>query len=368
MFALIKNNFKLMLRNKWITVLLILFPILTIGLLSNVFNDMLNKNYDIEDIKAGYSIEESNQFYSSIDKLKDICKDNNIELLEYKTESSRDLINNGDVDVFIDIGNGNYHIYESTDKTKEALVIKSIFSSYFYNVTESMNIMSKVNEPMSIEKINKSGDYITSEKLDADPMPSAIDYYGIIEVVFFTWCGVICLSAVISSEGKNKIEQRFKVSGISNMKLYLGKFIPCVLAIIFEIGITLLLSVLLYDVHWGNIAASIGILILLAITASAAGIALFYMFKSMAVSIIVGFILLYIAGFLGGTFQTYMFSNVPINLAKLSPQYYLNRTLVEFSTKGSSDYTVTCIGFLIAILVVSMIIGLILINRKMEER
>lgn len=368
MWALIKNNLKLMLRSKWILLFMTILPVVVIGMLSNIFSDMLNKDYDVKNIKAGYTINENNDLHKEIKELSHICNDdNNIKLSEYKDCDYKKLINDGVIDVFVKIDNKNYYIYESSKKEQEALVMESMLSSYFYNVNEVNIVMSNIDNNINIP-LNDNSQYVMLKKVKSDPMPSAINYYGIIEIVFFTWCGVVSLAAVISSERKNKIEKRLYVSSMPKYKLYLGKLIPCFIAIIFEVLIALILSVVIYNVHWGNIIASLGILALLAVTASASGMVLFYLFKNVAPSIVTGFILIYIIGFLGGSFQTYMLSNIPDKIAKLSPQYYVNRTLVEFSTKGYSAYAGRCVIYLSAILLVSVVLGLILMNKKCEER
>lgn len=361
MGAIIKNNLKLMLRSKWILIFMTILPVVVIGMLSNIFSNMPNKDYDVKNIKAGYVVNEDNDLYKGIKGLSDICKDNNIKLSEYKDCDYKKLINDGVIDVFVKIDNKNYFIYESSKKEKEALVMESMLSSYFYNTNEANIVMSNIDNNTNIP-ISNDIQYVKIKSVKADPMPSAIDYYGIIEIVFFTWCGVVSLAAVISSERKNNIVKRLYVSSMPKYKLYLGKLIPCFLAIIFEILIALILSVVIYNVHWGNLIASFGILVLLAITASASGMVLFYVFKNVAASIVTGVILIYIIGFLGGSFQTYMLSNIPDKIAKLSPQYYVNRTLVEFSTKGYSAYTGKCVIYLSAILLVSVVLGLILMN------
>lgn len=366
MITLIKNNLKLMIRSKWIIFFMAVFPVIIIGLLSGIFDGMLNKNYDIDNVKVGYFIDKDNKYYESIGKFKDICSSNNVSLSEYEDDNYENLINNGTVDVFVCIKKDKYVIYESSHKESEALVVKSMFSSYFYDINEQAVIILNLKDS-NLKSIDNN-EYVASKKLNVDPLASANDYYGIIEIVFFVWCGMVSLAAVISSERKNNIVKRLKSSGVSNFKLYLGKLIPCFIAIIFETSIALVLSIIIYGVHWGNLLGSLGILLLLALTASAVGIVLFSIFKSSAASIIAGFSIIYIIGFLGGTFQTYMYSNIPQKIVDLSPQYYVNRTLVEFSTKGYSDYTEICVMFLGAILIVSVILGILLMYRREEVR
>jgi ABC-2 type transport system permease protein len=92
------------------------------------------------------------------------------------------------------------------------------------------------------------------------------------------------------------------------------------------------------------------------------------MFRNVAVGIVLGFILLWVVGFFGGSFQSYMYNMLPQSLVDLSPIYYINRTLVEFSVKGSSSYTGTCIIYLAGIILVCGILDTLLMGRKLEEQ
>ena len=61
-------------------------------------------------------------------------------------------------------------------------------------------------------------------------------------------------------------------------------------------------------------------------------------FDNIVVTIIAVFIVVWLAGFFGGSFETYMFSSHPMSIKQLSPIYYINRSLVELSCMGHSDY------------------------------
>lgn len=88
-------------------------------------------------------------------------------------------------------------------------------------------------------------------KIDYMPSVDSIDYYGIIEIVYFSWLSIICAAGVLTSEKKNRIEQKYQVTGISGVKLFLGKWIPVVLATALGIGICVAVTVVLFDIHWG---------------------------------------------------------------------------------------------------------------------
>jgi len=366
-FILIKNNLKLMLRSKWILVMMTILPVITILLLSNAFKDMMDTAYKIEPFEVGYHLSNGSAYKDMIPQLKTICKDNNVTLQEYQNADSKELLQSKTVSVFVEITDDTYVIYQSSDKKTEAAVTESIFSSFFYqtNIAMTRMVYEVQNGLSQLSSINSVK--VGHEVLSTDPVPSSTDYYGIIYIVYFAWCGMISLTAVISSERKSAISKRMRISHMSKFSFYIGKLIPCAIATFLESCIAWILSVLLLDIHWGEIWACIGIMLLVSLAASAFGMVLFQLFKNAAISIVTGFIIIWIAGLWGGSFQTYIYANTPQTLVHLSPLYYINRTVVEFSTKGYSDYTGKCILYLVCIIVACGIAGILMMDREVGE-
>ena len=72
---------------------------------------------------------------------------------------------------------------------------------------------------------------------------------------------------------------------------------------------------------------------------------------NLVITIIILFTLVWIMGFLGGSFETYMFSSTPETLKHLSPLYHGNRALVELSCMGESDYVGSSLLYSLAVTV-----------------
>ncbi|SEW23596.1 ABC transporter permease [[Clostridium] fimetarium] len=366
-FILIKNNLKLMLRSKWILVLMTILPVITIVLLSNAFKDMMDTAYKIEPFEVGYHLSDGSAYKDMIPQLKTICKDNNIILQEYQNEDATALLKRETVAVFVEITDDSYVIYQSDDKKTEAAVTESILSTFFYQAYDAMVGMAYQAQNGLVELPSTSSVKVNHEVLATDPVPSSTDYYGIIYIIYFAWCGMISLSAVITSERKSAISKRMRISHMSKVSYYIGKLIPCAIATFLESCIAWIISVVLLDIHWGKIWACIGIMILISLAASTFGMVLFQLFKNAAVSIVAGFIIIWIAGLWGGSFQTYIYANIPQRIVNISPLYYINRTVVEFSTKGYSDYAGRCILYLVSIIVICGIAGILMMDREMGE-
>ncbi len=361
----IKNNLKLMLRSKWIFVLMILLPLLTMGLLSNAFSQKMNAAYKMEAFTIGYRLENGSKYEGMIRSLQESCKEKKILLHSYPQGDIDEILKNEKVATFVEVfENGTYRMYQVDNKKPQAMIAQSIFSAIFYQVNEELTAQTYVRKVQTKEALVSYG--VKSIQLAVDPVPSALDYYGIIYLVYFAWCGMVSLMAVISSERKSAVLQRIKVAQISKVESYMAKWVPCTLATIINVCITWGLSVAIYSIHWGNIGLSFGIIILVSMAASAFGLVLFQLFRNVAISIVFGFIIIWIFGYFGGSFEAYMYLTIPDYLMKASPIYYINHALIDYSIKGSSDYTGVCFTILTAMIIVCGIVGTLLIDRKME--
>ncbi len=366
---LIKNNMKLMFRSKAFLLLMVVMPLIVIALLSTAFKDMMASAREIDPFTVGYRITTDSAYLAFLPELKEVSAENDVTLIEYPEGDIEKLIKTGAVTAFIDIQDNKYTLYQSSDKQAEALVSESIFDSFFYQVdANAVLVKAQLAQGKSaIKTLQSDRQMVSREVLAVEPMPTSTDYYGIIYIIFWSFCGMMPLAAVISSERKNAIPQRMRVSQMTKRQLYLAKFVPCFLVTFIEMGLVWIISALLFNVHWGQIPVSAAIILLSTMAAAAIGIFLYQLFSKVVVSVVVGFSLTWMLGFFGGSFDPYMYEDFPIMLMKASPIYYVNRTLVEFSTKGYSDYTGICLIYLIALILVFGILGSILINRKVEE-
>jgi ABC-2 type transport system permease protein len=346
---------------------MIIGPLLTSALLSNAFKEMMSSAYTIEDFKVGYRISESGKYKEMISGLPSICKEKGITLQEYPQGDIEKLLQSETVTVFVDIKDNSYIVYQASGKDKEAAVVGSIFNSFFYQANEAVTALTYSKEHGTVATEVQNIKPVATEALNVDPVPNSTDYYGIIYIIYFGWCGMLSLAEVISSERKSAIPKRMRVAHMPKLSYYLGKFIPCSMAVFFQLCCAWALSALLLGVHWGRPLLSGMLLFILSIAVGAFSMVLYQLFKKIAVCTIAGFILVWIAGFFGGSFEPYMYLNIPEYLIHSSPIYYLDRTLVEFSTKGSSDYLGICLLYMTGFIAVSVLIGILLMNRKMEE-
>lgn len=365
LLTLVKNNFKLMLRDKMSILFLIFLPILLIAILSSAFSQEMNKNYTIKPFTVGYSIEAGSNIEKSFSNFIKAFQENKITLFKMTKEKAIEEIKDGSVAAYVDINDDKYTIYKKDAFNINTTIFENSMGSamYLYDGNKALMgylVENKIPAKLNNENTEENKNFVKLETLNVDPMPSSIVYYGITEIVYVIWFGMLMVSVIVNNERKYGVTNRIGLTNASSLTLFFGKLIPSVLVVSIQIGIATIASTILMDVDWGNSPlVSAGILILEIITSSALGILIALIIKSQALANVVIFLFAFFFGFVGGSFQTYMYNFVSDNLAKLSPIYYINRTLVELSTKGYSDYTDSCIILLLTISILAIIIGVV---------
>lgn len=365
LFILVKNNLKLMLRDKLSILLLIFFQILLIAVLSSAFTSLLNKNHTMEPFAVGYSIEKGSTIENNFNNFIKNFKANNITLKEMKKDKAIDNIKNDTIAAYVEINDSSYKLYKKDGLSVNTIIFENSFSSAMDIYDGSKALMSYLSEQGLASKYNSpnavsNNNFVKFENIKADPVPSSTVYYGIVEIVYIIWFGMMAVSSVVSMERKYGVTERIGLTKANSLILFLGKLIPAVIAVSIQISIAAIASTILMKVNWGNSPMLSAAIILLEIIAvSALGILLAAIIKSQALVNVLIVIHAFFFGFIGGSCQTYMYNFISDNIAKLSPLYYINRTLVELSTKGYSSYTNKCILLLTAISFAAIVSGIL---------
>ena len=315
---LIKNNFKLMFRNTWSVAVMLLGPILVIAVLSSAFSELMKSYEGVDEFTVGYRIQEADN--SIIEATKIAGEEAGILFFEYPEGEIKDVMEKNELSGFVEFAEDKYTVYTSADYEVEGITLE-----YFMNkvTNEGLNASLQIKEQAKI--------VLPVEQLKYMPAIDSVDYYGIIYIVYFCWCGMICATGVLSNEKKYGIIRRFQVSNISESQNFFGKFIPIVLTVTGGMAIATIITVLLYDIHWGNPFLSTVIVFLMIVAGTALGMMLYNISDSLVITIILQFTIVWFMGFFGGSFETYMFSSTSDLLKQLSPIYHGNRALVELS-------------------------------------
>lgn len=352
---LIKNNFKLMFRNTWSIVVMLVGPILVIAILSSAFAELMKSYEGVDEFAVGYRVEADSPLIAYIDVIKEAGEESGITFYEYPEGEPKTVIENNELAGFVEFSRDKYTVYESEDYEVEGITLE-----YFLGrvLSESVNASLKMMNP-EMQSEAKPEIELPTKQLEFMPAIDSKDYYGIIYIVYFSCCGMICATGVLSNEKKYGIERKFQVSNLSDFQMYISKLIPIVLTVSAGMGIVTLITVLMYDIHWGNAPLSAFIVLVLILAASAFGLMIYNMFHNLAITIIIQFVVVWFMGFFGGSFETYMFSSLPDFVKHLSPLYHGNRALVELSCMGRSEYVGSAIIYSLAIAVICSVMAVL---------
>ena len=340
-----KNNFKLMFRNTWSVAVMLLGPILVIAVLSSAFSELMKSYEGVDTFAVGYRIQEADD--TVIEATKKAGEEAGIHFYEYPEGEVKDVMEKNELSGFVELSEDKYTVYTSADYEVEGITLE-----YFMNkvMNEGVNASLQIKEQAKI--------VLPVEQLKYMPAIDSVDYYGIIYIVYFCWCGMVCATGVLSNEKKYGIVRRFQVSNISESQNFFGKFIPIVLTVTGGMAIATVITVLLYDIHWGNPLLSSVIVFLMIAAGTALGMMLYNISDSLVITIILQFTIVWFMGFFGGSFETYMFSGISDLLKQLSPIYHGNRALVELSCMGESSYVASTVIYSLAITVICSIIAI----------
>ena len=329
--------------------LYIVTPVILVALLSSAFNDLLQKYETNGSIKAGYIINTDDTDVKTkllTEQVKTAANENDIILIEYPECDVEKKIMEEDLAGFVVFEkDGKYIVYQNGERKYEAKALDYLIDSVDKRIAQFMLDAYRSDVPPEVNIGVEHPQYMKPIE--------ASDYYGIVEVVYFGWCAVVCGAGIFTAEKKYHIGKKLKVSGLSELQLFLGKFIPMLLVVSISSLLTAGITLLLFGVHWGSPLISALIVVMSAAAATAFGLMFYNITENVVVTIIAVFAVVWVAGFTGGSFETYMLSTQPQVLKEISPIYHINRALTELSCMGHSDYTLSAFTYCITIMLVS---------------
>ena len=349
-FTLTKNYLKLIFRAKSVIIITIVGALVVIAALTNVFHTLLDQAETGEDFTIGYEMSEDSKYSYAEEYIKEGFEDEGLTVVKYDNADPEKLIRDGSIDVFIDFGEDSYSIMGRSNAEIDARIVQYVL----YNVD---HIMSGDTASVSVN----TGSIEAAEQADADT------YYCIVQTMYFASLCSVFLCLIYITERRQNIGIRFRSSTASGVHTYLGKLIACVLTTwLSMVLITGGLVMFLFDLKLGHPVLSVAIMLFTTVAFIAFGMLFFIIFRNTAASIGLLFVVIWFWGYVGGCFETYMLSSVSQTVKQMSPLYYVNRTLVELSVNGSSDYLKPCITVLTLMTVISVGLGMFITAKKKE--
>ncbi len=340
---LIKNNLKIMFRSAVNIIMYVLCPVIVSAVIISAFSSVLESYEGPGDFKVGYTVDADSQT-GYVDALTKIGEENGITFKEYDGDIEEGM-NNDEISGFVEIKKDSYKVCKSEEKKVEGAKLEYLMSAFFNSIISS----------------DGSDIHYTIENPDYAPAINATDYYGIIYIVYFGWCAIVCGAGLFTNEKKNSIIERLQVSNLSTFQIYLARLIPIVIVVFLGTGIAAVVSSLMLGVHWGNILISAVIVLLTVAAATAFEMMIYEMTNSMIATIILSFGIVWFMGYVGGSFEAYVISDTAEAVKRLSPLYHANRSLTELSCMGHSDFVLSSIIYSIGVVVacsgISLIVG-----------
>ena len=327
---------KLMTRSFVNIMLLVVCPVIISAILTSAFAALMEKYEDSEGFTVGYRVTGDVQ-EGFENQLKAMGGESGIVFAEYPSDTPENILKNPDIACFIEFTGDTYKVYEKEECQTEGKILEGAMSLFYDYSSNEWIALSSQADPLTIEK----ADFI--------PPVDSKDYYGIIEIVYFAWCGIVCAAGLLTNEKKNRIRNKYTVSGISEVKLYLARLISLGAVVLAGVSLAAVISVLLFEVHWGNILLSGLIVIVMVMASSALGLMIYTVTDSMVLTVIITFIVVWICGYIGGSFETYMFSSMSQKVKEMSPIYHENRALIEILLIGKSDYLLSALLYSLGI-------------------
>lgn len=350
---IIKNNVKILMRNFIFVIVLTVAPLLMTAILSSGFSSLMAKHKkDITNFEVAYSLgdDKSSPVTEEVmGKMIDFAESSGISFVEINEKDPDKVLEAGTYPAFILFDSEGYKIYQGKDSEVEGKKLEYVLYVAFDKFSD-----------MAVFGGNEGSSDITLDVKNPKFMKEidATDYYGIIEIVYFGWCSILVGAILLSAEKKNRIVERFYVSGLDTAKVYFSKYIPLGLVTVFCLEIGVVFEHILNGVHFGNLFITTLIIMLLSFASMAFGLMINAIVDNMIATVIILFTIIWTMGYIGGSFETYMFSWVPDKVKHISPIYHTNRALVELSCNGKSDYVVSAVIYMIAISVICSVIAI----------
>ena len=329
----------------WVNVLLFaICPVIVSAVLISAFSNLMETYKERGEMRCGYSIEGGSIWETAEETLKISGEQADITFFRFDSEEPEEMITKNDLSGFIKFENGKYKIYRVAEQPTQGAALEYFMSIFCDEMTNAKidsvdNIKLNIEHPSFLKAVDST------------------DYYGIVFVLYYAWCAIICASGILTSEKKYGIRRRYTVSALGEIQLYLGRFVPLAIVVFFgTIGAAILNSIC-FGTNWGNILYAGVLFLIMTAAASALGLMFQSITDNMIITVILTFSLVWTAGFFGGSFETYMFSERPEFLKQLSPIYHCNRAMVEQAASGRTNYIPSAILYCAGIIVVCSLIS-----------
>lgn len=352
---IILNEFRGYIRNPFIVVVMIFFPIVMIYILGNLVEKVQVSDETIGTVQVAYTAEQMD--------LGAIASNDLLTFIEMSKEDGLKALQEEEVNGYLAMKDSNITIYEGSSVLTNN-VLRAISNGILLN--KSVYETIAVQNPGSMNLITvRDQDYTT--KRDLNTNMTMFDYYVIAMTVMTGLYSCLVSSMTFTEERKNRTMSRLITSPMNKGKIFLAKCLGQIPFAILQIGILLVFSAVFFHAQY---ASAFGgkmllflMLIMTAIVSNIVGVVVSLVFKrSMAVPI---FILVWLILLWSGCFAKAMTLDP---LCNFLPAYIVKQAAIDLNLFGNTAPAWNVILVELAMAAGLILIGGLVFSRKREER
>lgn len=354
------------LRDYKIMAIMCLMPILLMYILGTAFSGVMggNENIEIGKIKLDYSTNsDSNGLYIGFQELIHNLDFTEIEYNKvYDIDKSVQEIKDGKLHCAVEILEDEVKLYKSINESIENTVIEVLLNSYISKYNIFMKIVD-INPMFLMDKENNNSydqvSYVTVEGLARKPMPTSMEYYGILMTILFCMYGFMTpLLDKIECNEKGLI-RRINTTVIKKSSQYLGEILGYYIINIIRFVIVFACTIILFNVSWGSVYPILMLMCMHFMLVSL-GVLLGDVIKTNGAANSIAQILIIIPGFFGGAYLSLSQMGSIGDLGKyISAIWWANTGIINHIFSGDNvNLIYGSVGFLL-IGLIFFVIGLL---------
>ena len=286
-------------------------PLVIMFILGLAFDSMMGTdgNIELDDMNISYTIiGEEGQISEEISNLMDeLLSDGSTYTMADDKQEEIDKLRAAKITAYVEIDEVNQQItlYKNNKVNTSSSIIETALRAFADRYNTIVEI-AKVN-PMALQSIlsqTEQTEYITKVGLNDRYQPSAMDYYGVVMTILFILYGfLVPLSEVILDKTQG-LTTRVSVTPVKPAEKFIGSVLGYVSVTTIRTTVVVVMSVILYDVNWGENPLYPFLLIFAFIVAGTSlGMFIGEVFKSESAAASAGHFFIVISAFFGGAYM-----------------------------------------------------------------
>lgn len=365
MFTIIKREVLLLLRDKANIFFIILFPSLLVFLLGSLLTHLDISDWEIEPMKIEYAIAtEDPQSVAGIEVfLEAINENDSVELIKVGNLSDIDeKLQQGELAAAVEFTNPfGVYIYKGMDDIQNRAV-ESMFKG-FISQAGAITALSELS-PEALQEINSNSFEGIIQEEEFTRNRSMIDYYAVAMLVMILFMGgsINGASGLYESRMEGTLARAISAPK-SRVSIYIQTILGGVPQILIQVSVIMICSTLLFGAKYADTA---GGNILLFLTFFIAGLSINALFAIIGMFInwnptFICMPVMWAMMFVSGTFSKEIYIE---GVTNRMPIWLLQNAAFDLTVFGHTEKCITVIVICGALLLVSVLAGALLFQRK----